>query len=122
MCKIIIVDDTEEIREVLNVYFSDKGHFCAEACNGTQALQIMNDEKFDMVITDIHMPDMDGITFIEELSKKECSCPVMLMTGDPIIDSREKAVRIGAQGYIGKPFSFHDISKEFDNILSEHGK
>ena len=121
MYKIIIVDDAEEIREVLSVYFSTMGHRCTEACNGVEALQIMNNENFDVVVTDIHMPDMDGITLIEELSKKQSRCPVMLITGDPTVNNREKASRLGAQGYVGKPFSFQDISSEFDMIVTKQG-
>ena len=79
--KILVVDDEEPLRNLIVSMLSPKGHQCLTANNGREALDKMMETKFDALITDIVMPEMDGITLTKELSKHYQNLPVMVMIG-----------------------------------------
>ncbi len=79
--KILVVDDEEPMRKVIVSLLSTKGHPCVTASNGLEALDKIMEAKYDALITDIVMPEMDGLALTKELSKHYQSLPVMIMTG-----------------------------------------
>jgi len=79
--KILVVDDDEPMRKLIVSLLSSRGHQCVTANNGREALDKIMETKFDALITDIAMPEMDGITLTKELSKHYQNIPVMVMTG-----------------------------------------
>lgn len=120
MYKIIIVDDEDFLRECLCDYLTSEGYECRQASNGAEALKILEREKFDAVITDIMMPEMDGITMLDKLSSRRFPQPVLIMTGGEVIENRRKAFQAGAQGFLGKPFSPREFRAEFDRMMREY--
>ncbi len=79
--KVLIVDDEPMTRDLISSILSSKGHTCVTASDGVEALDKAGMEVFDAVVTDIVMPNMDGITLTMELLKRNPSIPIMVITG-----------------------------------------
>lgn len=120
MYEIIIVEDEPYLRESLNFFLTSRGNKCTEAANGIEALELMDTERFDAVITDISMPKMNGVAMLHEFARRGFSVPVMIMTGGQTIRSREEAFRAGARGFIYKPFALQDFIEEFYRMMDKH--
>jgi diguanylate cyclase (GGDEF)-like protein len=118
--KILVVDDDEPMRKLIVSLLSPKGHQCVTANNGREALDKMMETKFDALITDIAMPEMDGITLTKELSKHYQNIPVMVMTGYTEEYSAETVIASGAREFIKKPFSISEFPIRFDIMMRDH--
>jgi diguanylate cyclase (GGDEF)-like protein len=118
--KIVVVDDEEATRKLIVDLLSQKGHQCLTANNGLEALDKIMGTKFDAVITDIVMPEMDGIALTKELSKHDQSLPVMVITGYTEEYSAEMAIASGAREFIKKPFSVSEFLIRFDKMMRDH--
>lgn len=104
--KILIVDDSKSIRYSLNFLLEENGYDVMEADNGSMALQLANSEKYDVVVTDINMPEMDGLTFTRELRQIPSYkfTTVLILTTENSEEMRIKGREAGATGWIVKPF------------------
>jgi diguanylate cyclase (GGDEF)-like protein len=118
--KILVVDDEEPIRKLIVTLLCQKGHHCVTASNGLEALDKIMETKFDAVITDIVMPEMDGIALTKELSRHDQSLPVMVITGHPEEYSAETAMASGAREFINKPFSTTEFVIRFDKMMRDY--
>ncbi len=118
--KILVVDDDEPIRRLIASILSLKGHQSVTANNGIEALDKMREAKYDALITDIVMPEMDGIALIKEVSKHYQSLSVMVITGHAEDYSAETAIASGAREFIHKPFSVSEFRIRFDKMMRDH--
>jgi two-component system cell cycle response regulator len=118
--KILVVDDDEPTRKLIVSLLSPRGHQCVTANNGREALDKIMETKFDALITDIAMPEMDGITLTKELSKHYQNIPVMVMTGYTDEYSAEAVIDSGAREFIKKPFSISEFPIRFDIMMRDH--
>src|SRR4030042_5775376 len=118
--KVLIVDDEEPMRKLIASLLSTKGHQCITARNGLEALDKITENKFNAVITDVVMPEMDGIALTKELSKHYQSLPVMIMTGHANEYSAESAIAAGAREFIKKPFSIDEFILRFGKMMRDH--
>ncbi|MDL2058807.1 response regulator [Mesosutterella sp. AGMB02718] len=106
MAKLLVVDDEVGIRELLSEILSDEGHAVQTAANAEEARQAIQSDSFNLVLLDIWMPDMDGVTLLKELSAKQLlHCPVIMMSGHATIDTAVEATRYGASDFLEKPIS-----------------
>ena len=126
MNKILIVDDSKDIRDILSKVISLMGFEAAVASNGHEALNLFLTNSFDLVLTDLEMPDLDGWTLALHIKDKSPNTPVVLITG-----SEKKAVMERLEGssidsILFKPFMLEDIQKTvqimLDERLEENGK
>jgi two-component system cell cycle response regulator len=118
--KILVVDDEEPMRKLVVNLLSQNGHQCMAASNGLEALEKIKENKFDAVVTDIVMPEKDGLTLTRELSKHDQSLPVMVMTGHGDEYSAETAIALGAREFISKPFSITEFIIRFHKMMDDH--
>jgi diguanylate cyclase (GGDEF)-like protein len=118
--KVLVVDDDESIRNLMVTLLAQKGHQCETAMNGLEALDKIGKNEYDAVITDIVMPEMDGISLTKELSKRFQDLPVMTVTGYAEEYSAETAMTSGAREFIKKPFSTTEFIIRFDKMMREH--
>ncbi len=109
MARILIVDDEEKIRHILSIMLKLKGHQTEEAQNGKQAIDILKKEPFDVVITDLRMPGIDGFRLLEHVKGMESPIPVIVITAYATIESAVEAMKKGAVDYITKPFDENQI-------------
>jgi len=104
MAHILIVDDEDKIRHLLSMMLERKGHATTEAINGCDAFEKLKSESFDMVFSDIRMPEMDGKALIQQMRKANIYTPVVFITAFATVDSAVDLMRHGAADYITKPF------------------
>jgi len=103
--KLLVVEDDAGLREALIDTLLLAGYHCEEVDSGEAALIILNQQKFDMVISDIQMGGMSGLTLLQNIKDKYPALPVLLMTAYATINDAVNAIRDGAIDYLAKPFS-----------------
>ena len=117
--KILVVDDEEPMRKMMFTLLSRLGHQCFTASDGIEALNQVNQNKFDAVITDIVMPEMDGITLTKEIMILYPNLPVMVMTGHGKQYSAGSAIAAGARDFIEKPFSIEEFILRLNKMIRD---
>lgn len=116
---VLVVDDDPQIRSFIVNILSSKGQRCDEASDGIEALKMFEEKRYDVIISDIVMPGMDGITFLGKIIKRYPHIPVMIMTGHLQDYSAEMAIRFGAREFIKKPFSVIEFLLRFQKMMKE---
>lgn len=104
--KILIVDDSESIREVVSFTLENAGHDVLKAVDGNDALKFLDGTPIDLVITDLHMPGMDGIGLIKKIRQNDNYqfVPILFLTTESQNEKKQEAKDAGATGWIVKPF------------------
>ena len=116
---ILVVDDEELIRSLVVTFLSKLGHSCLTAIDGVDALDKMEGNKIDAVITDIKMPNMDGITLTSKISIKYPGLPIMVMTAFDEEYSAGIAISAGAREFIKKPFSLDEFAIRLHKMIND---
>ena len=107
--KLLIIDDEEEIREVLNEVFEKKGYTVATAGTGAEAFEKANEAIFDVALIDMNLPDTDGVTILKELLKGNPEMSCIIITGFATLDNSIAAFKDGADGYFVKPLKINEV-------------
>src|ERR1700675_747649 len=118
MGKVLVVDDEEGMREFLTVLLEKQGHRVIVASDGEQALQLVAEQTPDLVISDLRMPNVDGIGLLAGIRKQYPELPVILVTAYASSDSTIQAMRLGADDYITKPFRIDEIRLVVEKALA----
>ena len=107
MAKILAVDDSASMRQMVSFTLKGAGHDVTEAVDGVDALAKAKTAKFDLVVSDVNMPNMDGITLIAELRKlpQFKFTPMLMLTTESSGDKKQAGKAAGATGWIVKPFN-----------------
>jgi len=116
---ILVVDDEELIRKMVVTILSKLGHSCLTAVDGVDALEKMKGNKIDAVVTDIKMPNMDGITLIGVLLTDYPGIPIMVMTAFEEEYSAGIAISVGAREFIKKPFSLDEFAIRLHKMIND---
>jgi len=116
---ILVVDDEELIRNLVVTVLSELGHSVITAMDGVDALNKMGENKFDAVITDIKMPNMDGIILTREISKQYPSIPVMVMITYDEEYFVGTAISAGAREFIKKPFDLDEFAIRLHKMIND---
>lgn len=101
--KILLIDDDASVRRNISAFLSDSGFEIIEAANGSEGVSLFQDEKPDLVLCDLRMPDMDGLDVIREVAAKSLDTPVIVISGYGEIGDAVQALRLGATDYLMKP-------------------
>ncbi|MES2857486.1 MAG: response regulator, partial [Bdellovibrionota bacterium] len=109
MQKILIVDDNAAMRMTLKAILSTENYNVIEAVNGREALEILENEAVDLVISDLQMPEVDGISLLKSLRVTQSGLPFILVTGFSEIFEMKQAFELGANDFFTKPFNFKAI-------------
>ena len=104
MYNILVCDDEKDIVEALNIYLSSEGYKIFKAYNGAEAISIVNKENIHLVLMDIMMPEMDGITAMSRL-RENSNIPVILLTAKSEDTDKILGLNVGADDYVTKPFN-----------------
>ena len=107
--RILVVDDEANVRLLLAGEISDRGHEVAAVSDGAEAMEEMGQANFDVVLTDIRMPGMDGIALTEWIKRTRPDTAVIVMTAYVSVDSAATAARLGVSDYLAKPFGEIDL-------------
>ncbi|MFZ0391160.1 MAG: sigma-54 dependent transcriptional regulator [Calditrichia bacterium] len=117
--RILIVDDEPTIRETLSVVLNEEGYNAETAANGQEALEKLTENNFDLVITDLKMPEIGGIELLEKIKQKAPRTSVMIITAYATVESAIQALRLGAYDYMIKPLEFDDVILRIQRLI-EH--
>lgn len=112
---ILALDDSETMQKMVKQTLESQNYTVVLAENGEAGLEQFKAHKIDLVVTDINMPIMDGITFIAEVRKLDAEVPILTLTSETEDSMRQKGKKAGANGWIVKPFrptQFLDIVKQ----------
>ena len=103
---ILVIDDAASIRQVIGMTLKGAGYDVIEACDGKDALSKLNGDKINLIITDVNMPNMDGITFIKEAKKlaRYKFTPIMVLTTESQDSKKQEGQAAGAKAWVVKPF------------------
>lgn len=125
MGQILIIEDNPVTREIVAELASGRGHTCRTADNGRTGMDLFSSGTFDLVITDILMPEQEGLETILAIRRTDTRVPIIAMSGSflPLeeataIDYLEIAAALGATGQLRKPFSVGQFYTVFDRLLN----
>jgi DNA-binding NtrC family response regulator len=118
---ILIVDDEEDILNVLKLILTKEGYQVDTALDGKQALQLFRKKSYDIVLTDLRMPEMDGMELLERIKEIRPETEVLIMTAYASVESAVLAMKKGAADYIVKPFLNEDVKMRIARV-AEHIK
>lgn len=117
--RILIVDDSESIRELVGSSLIDAGFVVYKGVNGQDAINQLKNIEVDLVLTDLNMPEMDGIMLLKEIRKndKYKYLPVLILTTESEAKKRKEAKGAGATGWIVKPFDKERLLKIINKVV-----
>jgi len=103
---VLIVDDSASLRQVVNIALKGAGYNVIEACDGKDALSKLNGEKIHLIISDVNMPNMDGITFVKEAKRlpNYKFTPIIMLTTESQEEKKKEGQAAGAKAWVVKPF------------------
>ncbi|MDH5446342.1 MAG: response regulator [Gammaproteobacteria bacterium] len=119
MATILAVDDSASMRQMVTFTLKGAGHDVVEACDGKEALDKAKGQQFDLVISDVNMPVMDGITLIKELRalSEYKFTPLLMLTTESGDDKKAQGKTAGATGWIVKPFNPDQLLATIKKVL-----
>jgi two-component system response regulator HydG len=117
MPKILLIEDDISFCKLLDKFLTKKAYTVVTAFSASEARNIIKDESFDLIITDLRLPDSDGIGLMTEFKKIYPEIPVILMTGYSDVNTAVKAIKNGAADYISKPFNPEEVLLVISNAL-----
>ena len=117
---VLIVDDDDIVRESLVIALENRGFVCDQASDGTEALVCITEKDFDVVITDIEMPKMNGIELIRMTKQIRPRIPIIAITGAEREFPYKMVMDMGADEYLGKPFSIKELRGKVEKVLKKN--
>ena len=116
--RILIVDDLQDVRDMLSEILGALGYEAQTANDGTEALAKLESDPFDMVISDVKMPTMDGLSLLKSVKQRSPDFPVLLIAGHQSSTAVGEAVHYRADGFLQKPFRIGQLSEAVERALN----
>ena len=103
---VMVVDDSVSIRQVMNLTLKRAGYDVVEACDGSDALGKLDGQRVSLIVCDVNMPNMDGISFLKSLKERQShrSTPVIMLTTESQESKKQEGKAAGAKAWVVKPF------------------
>lgn len=117
--RVLIVEDEDQTRNALTKLLAREGFIVDSVSNGWEALDYLRHQKVNLIVTDIQMPQMDGISFLRELNKNYPKSNVIMITAYGAVESYLEAMNLGAFEYINKPIHMDELKKMMRRILED---
>jgi DNA-binding response OmpR family regulator len=117
MSVILVVEDDDNIRKLMSKYLIRDGHKVLEATDGMVALDILDHEHIDLMISDIMMPKMDGYTLTKELRDANYDFPILMITAKERIEDKKKGFLLGTDDYMVKPINLDEMTFRVQALL-----
>lgn len=109
MVNILLVDDNEKIRKLMEIYLKQEGYQVLHAENGEKALEVLDAVNADLVIADIMMPEMDGYELTKELRDAKFNMPILMVTAKDTFSDKKTGFETGADDYVTKPVDMEEL-------------
>lgn len=120
MIKILIVEDERPISELIRLSLGKAGYACKQVFDGTQAVECLETEEFDLILLDVMLPGLDGFELMDYI--RPMDIPVIFLTAKRSVNDRVKGLRMGAEDYIIKPFDVAELLARVDVVLRRYQK
>src|SRR5271166_3436821 len=126
MPTLLIVEDEAKMRRLLELNLAEEGYTVLTAADAEAGLNILRQEKIDLIVTDLKLPGMNGLEFLQAVKRTNATLPVVVMTAYGTVETAVEAMKAGASDYVLKPFSLSEmrmvIHKELDvrNLREEN--
>lgn len=115
--RILIVDDDEQLQQQLKKVLEEQRYAVATANDGQKALEAVSQGTFDLVVVDIMMPNVDGLSFLREIREESIDVPVLMLSARGATEDRVKGLDLGADDYLSKPFSIDELLARIRALL-----
>lgn len=115
--KILLLEDDIMLNEMITEYLTSTGHSITSTTKGDECLNILEEEKFDLLILDINVPNIDGLTVLEQLHEKKRMIPTIFISALIDIEDINRAFNIGCHDYLKKPFHLRELTLRINKIL-----
>lgn len=109
--RLLLVDDEDDFRETAAEYFRRRGLNVTAVESGEKALQAVRGSQFDVVVLDVHMPEMDGVTLLPKLLEEDDELQILMLTGGATVDTAVASMKAGAVDYVTKPIRLMDLER-----------
>jgi two-component system chemotaxis response regulator CheY len=121
MAAVLTVDDSASIRQTIKIALSSEGYSVTEAADGAEGLRKAEAAKFALIITDLNMPVMDGLTMIRQLRQRpsQAGVPILFLTTESDAGIKQQAKAAGATGWLTKPFNPDQLVKLVNKVLAK---
>lgn len=116
---ILIVDDEVHVRDGLSEILQQEGFYVETAEDGNKALSLSMNKKFDLLISDIKMPEMDGLHLLDEIQKINPQIRVIMVTAFGDVQTYLKSMKLGAHEYINKPIRIAELKRVISTIMEQ---
>jgi DNA-binding response OmpR family regulator len=116
--KILVVDDEPEVRQLMEHFLTERGYEVRIAENGRLALAALDTFMPDVVLLDMHMPEMDGLETLKRLAVRSPSLPVIMVTVNEDVETTTHLLQMGAADYVPKPFNLDYLEQAINIQLS----
>lgn len=120
MNKILVVDDEFRIREIIKKYAEFEGYTVEEAVDGMQAIEICRNRKYDLIIMDVMMPELDGFSACREI-RKFCNTPIIMLSARGEEYDKIHGFELGTDDYVVKPFSPKELMMRVNAVIKRSG-
>jgi len=117
MSKILVIDDEPSIRDLLDRLLRRKGYDVVLAASGQKGLECFRRERPDVIVLDLKMPEMDGLTVLQQIRSLNRSQPVIVLTGSRTAEMEQQVRALGVTEYIAKGFSLHLLGDALKRLL-----
>ena len=117
---ILLVDDDPEFRKAMKRLFEKSGYDIAIAADGNEALEALSDRAFDLIISDLRMPNLDGIELMGEITKRGLKTPIVFLTAYGEVESYMDLMNLGAFEYVNKPIKGKEILEMVRRATEAH--
>ncbi len=117
--RVLVIDDEAIVRVSCERVLVPAGYEVTVTSRGDEAIELLEKEKFDLVLTDLKMPDMDGLEVLKVIKERWPDVQVVIITGYGTISTAVQAIKMGAYEYIEKPFTPEDILEVVNKALEE---
>ncbi len=119
--RVLVVDDEQEVRDTLSSVLENLDYIPYVASNGIEALEIIKKEPIDVVLSDLYMPEMDGIELLKRVRSMNKKIVFLMITAHPTIETAVEAIKKGAYDYLTKPFHIEEVRLKINRALENKG-
>lgn len=117
--RILVVDDEDALRTVLSAELNSEGYDVGTAADGMEAVSELQKMKYDLVLLDIKMPNMNGFEVLKVIKEKHPGTRVIMLTGFADLKNAIESKKLGAEDFVSKPYDLVDLLTTIDRVMSE---
>ncbi len=121
MRKILVVDDEEDVRDTLYNVLKSLNYEPYTAASGAEALEVIKNTPIDVVLSDLYMPEMDGIELLKRIRAVDPKMVFLMITAHPTVETAVEAIKKGAYDYLTKPFHIEEVRLKINRALEKKG-